>query len=195
MKRLLVPALLLAVIGLSAPAMAQLKVGVVNPSRILREMKETKDVELSLQAERDALQAQANEKTQKIAKLEQDRSQVKPDAPQWAELNRQIVNLRSELEGWSKNAQEDLGRKMRDQSLKLYNKIREAINETAKADNLDLVLSEQSEMPEQDLARIPPMQLLGALFTNKQVIYRKDSLDITDKVIAKLDSAYTPAAK
>lgn len=195
MKRLLVPALLLAVIGLSAPAMAQLKVGVVNPSRILREMKETKDVELSLQAERDALQAQANEKTQKIAKLEQDRNQVKPDAPQWAELNRQIVNLRSELEGWSKNAQEDLGRKMRDQSLKLYNKIREAINETAKADNLDLVLSEQSEMPEQDLARIPPMQLLGALFTNKQVIYRKDSLDITDKVIAKLDSAYTPAAK
>lgn len=193
MNRLLVPALLL--LALSVPAMAELKIGVVNPSRILREMKETKDVEQSLSAERDALQAQANEKTAKIAKLEDDRKQVKPDAPQWAELNRQIVSLRSEFEGWKKIVDEDLGRKMRDQSLKLYGKIRDAINEVSKAENLDIVLSEQSEMPDGDVARIPPMQLLGALFSNKQVIFRKDSLDITDKVIAKLDSGYTPAAK
>jgi outer membrane protein len=192
--RLALPLAAVALLACTAGlAQAQSKVAVVNTAKVFSDMKETKDSNAALQSEQQALQAQAQERKAKQDKLEQDKAQIKPDAPQWAELNRQLVQMRTENEVWQRQVEQDLGRKLRSEAKRISDKIRKAIEEVAKAKGYDLVVAEQPEITDADLERIPPQQVFNALLA-RNVFYAADSIDITQDVLAKLDAGYTPGA-
>lgn len=169
---------------------AQTKVAVVNPAKILQEMKETKQSNEAFRAEQQAVQSQFRERQNKLAELENQKNQLKPDAPQWAELNKQVVQLRTENEIWLKEKDQELTLKFRTQAKSISNKIKAAIEEVAKSKGYDLVISEQNELQDADLERIPVQQLMPALLA-RNVFYSADSIDITQEVLAKLDASYT----
>src|SRR5438128_1493679 len=90
------PVALAALLLVSAPALAELKVGVANPIKILNELAETKDVNKSMEGEQAAFKQQAGDREQKLKDLKAQRDQLKPDAPQWADLNKQLVQQQAE---------------------------------------------------------------------------------------------------
>ncbi len=174
-------------------AFGQTKIAVVNPAKILQDMKETKESNEAFKAEQTAVQAQFKERQTKLAELEAQKNQLKPDAPQWADLNRKVVTMRTENEVWLKEKDQELTMKFRAQAKSISGKIRIAIEEVAKAKGYDLVVSKQSELQEADMERIPLPQLMPALLA-KSVFYSSDSIDITQEVLAKLDAGYTSTA-
>ncbi|GIW76053.1 MAG: hypothetical protein KatS3mg104_1116 [Phycisphaerae bacterium] len=191
MRRLMIA--WVVVLFTSCLSYAQTKVAVVNPGKILQEMKETKYSNEAFRAEQQAVQNQLKERQNKLAELENQKNQLKPDAPQWAELNKQVVQLRTENEIWLKEKDQELTLKFRSQAKSISGKIRSAIEEVAKTKGYDLVISEQSELQEADLERIPLQQLMPALLA-RNVFYSSDSIDITQDVLAKLDANYAAGA-
>ncbi len=182
-----------AVLLLTGMSFAQTKVAVVNPALILQEMKETKASNEAFKADQIALQNQAKERQAKLQELQNQQAQIKPDAPQWTELNKQVVQMRTENEVWVKQADQELTRKFRDQARKISIKIKDAVAEVAKAKGVQLVIAEQSDIADADLERIPLQQLMPALLS-RAVFYSDDTIDITQEVLAKLDAGYAPAA-
>jgi Skp family chaperone for outer membrane proteins len=171
----------------------QTKIAVVNPAKILQEMKETKESNEGFKAEQTAVQNQFKERQEQLAALERQKNELKPDAPQWAELNRKVVTMRTENEVWLKEKDQELTMKFRAQAKSISGKIRTAIEEVAKAKGYELVVSKQSELQDAEMERIPLPQLMPALLA-KTVFYSADSIDITQDVLAKLDASYSAAA-
>jgi len=183
---------LIALTFVSTAAFAQTKIAVVNPAKILQDMKETKDSNASFSAEQLAIQAQAKERQAKQQELENQKNQLKPDAPQWADLNKKVVQMRTENEVWLKQADQELTGKFRGEAKRISGKIKDAIAEVAKAKGYELVLSTQTDLSDADVERIPLQQLMPALLS-RGVFYSADSLDVTQDVLAKLDASYSPA--
>ncbi len=178
-----------ALLLVASVSFAQTKIAVVNPAKILQDMEETKKSNEGFKAEQTAVKAQFDERQKKLADLEGQKNLLKPDAPQWTELNKQVVQMRTENEIWLKQADAELTRKFRDQAVKINGKIRAAIAEIAKAKGIQLVLSEQSDVADADLERIPLPQLMPVLL-QRNVFYSDDSINITQDVLAKLDAGF-----
>jgi Skp family chaperone for outer membrane proteins len=171
----------------------QTKIAVVNPAKILQEMKETKESNEAFKTEQTGVQNQFKERQAKLAELEAQKNQLKPDAPQWSELNRQVVQMRTENEVWLKDKDRELTEKFRAQAKSISGKIKAAVEEVAKAKGFQLVISEQSDLQDADMERIPLPQLMPALLA-RSVFYSDDSIDITQEVLAKLDAGYAAPA-
>jgi len=102
-------------------------------------------------------------------------------------------HMRLMEEGMSKTATVDSKRKFYDRKMMvevqrwtedLYNEIRSIVEKTAKARGLDIVLSaDEIDFPAADVR-----DLLTIIKTNK-VLYHSSRIDITEEVLAQLDSA------
>ncbi|MDB5328355.1 MAG: hypothetical protein JWM57_3924 [Phycisphaerales bacterium] len=181
---------LAALLFVAAPAMAELKVGVANPIKILNELAETKDVNKAMEGEQANFKSQAGEREQKLKTLKADRDALKPDAPQWADLNKQLVQQQAEAQAWAQQTQAELQRKFRDQAARMHDKIDAALKEVAKAKQIDLILADQKpEVTADQMATMNPQQVMGILF-GRNILYSADSLDLTQETIARLDAAY-----
>src|SRR5690349_5752735 len=84
-----VPSLLSAQQSAAAGAGA-MRIAVADASRIFNEMQERKDIQTSMQAELERLNAQNKERTDELRKLQAQRDQLKPDTPQYDELNEKL---------------------------------------------------------------------------------------------------------
>ena len=73
-----------------------LRIVVVNPARIIKEMQETKDLESRLKAEMQSLAAEERQMKDNIKKLEDQRGNFRPDSPQYEEVQRQYVKAVAE---------------------------------------------------------------------------------------------------
>jgi Skp family chaperone for outer membrane proteins len=194
MRKLLAPLALLCLAA--APAMAQTKIAIANPIKILNELQETKDLNGNMKTEQTAVENEAKERVEKIKAIQAQRDQLKPDAPQWADLNKQFVQLRTEAQTWQQTMQQELARKFRDQAKRMNDKITDAIAEVAKAKGFDMVLAQQSaDISDEDLSKLQPQQVMGVLFGSRNVLYTSNAADLTQDVIVKLDAGYkTPGA-
>jgi len=92
-------AVLAAAVALSvaAAARAEQKIATINPVKVLNSLAETKDINNAMNGEQQTIQQQYQDRQQKVKDLQSQRDQLKPDAPQWADLNKQCVQASSEL--------------------------------------------------------------------------------------------------
>jgi Skp family chaperone for outer membrane proteins len=181
---------LAALLCVAAPALAELKVGVANPVKILNELAETKDVNKAMEGEQATFKQQATDRDSKLKDLKAQRDQLKPDAPQWADLNKQLVQQQAEAQAWAQQTQMELQRKFRDQAKRMHEKISVALNDVAKAKGIDLVLADQKpEVSDAQMEQMNPQQVMGVLF-GRNILFANTTLDLTQEVIAKLDAAY-----
>ncbi|HEX8342241.1 MAG TPA: OmpH family outer membrane protein [Tepidisphaeraceae bacterium] len=189
MRQLFVPALLLCL--LAVPASAQTKIAVANPIKILNGLQETKDLNEKMKTDQTAVETEAKERVAKIKAIQDQRDQLKPDAPQWAELNKQFVQARNEAQTWQQTTQQELARKFRDQAMRMNEKITKDIADVAKAKGFDMVLAEQNpELSPEQLAGMQPQQVMGVLFGSRNVLFAAGTADLTQDVITRLDAGY-----
>ena len=165
------------------------RVAMANPSRIFREMQETKDLQESLRSEGVKLTAEEKEKRAELQTLQNKRNQLKPDTPQWDEFNTDLMDAALEFRLWGEQTKAKAARTQKRQMKHLFEQIEQAIAEVAERDGYDLVVADQRpELPE-NLDEINFDQL-RALINSRNVLYASAKADISDQVIAMLDARY-----
>jgi Skp family chaperone for outer membrane proteins len=185
-------AALIAVASFALPTVAQNapKIAVANPSTILMSLQETKDMQAHLDQEKKTLGNIELDKRAKIKDLTSARDALKPDAPQYAEKNKELLAAQVDLEVWGKIMQADGQRTFKQQLKQLYDKVTAGIADVAAERHIDLVLAEiKPEIPE-NLEQINPDQL-RALMTSRNILFVASQLDITNDVISAMDAKYS----
>jgi Skp family chaperone for outer membrane proteins len=184
--------LMLVLVVATNAASAQQKttrVAVVDPSRVFSEMQETKDLRVSLEAERQRLAATSKEKETEISNLQAQRKATRQDSPQFEDLNKQIMQKAMEYEVWGKFAKMEAERNQKKQMRSLFAKIEIATTEVAKQQQIDLVITDQSpELP--DTLEGISIEQLRAVLNSRRVLYASDAANISTAVIAALDAKY-----
>jgi Skp family chaperone for outer membrane proteins len=192
MKLRSLAAMLIAAASFALPASAQnaqIKIAVANPSSILMNLQETKDMQARLDQEKKTLGNIELDKRAKIKDLTSARDALKPDAPQYAEKNKELQAAQVDLEVWGRIMQADGQRSFKTQLKTLYDKVTAGIADVAAEKHIDLVLAEiKPEIPD-NLEQVNPDQL-RALMTQRNILFVASQLDITNEVVAAMDARY-----
>lgn len=193
-KSLLIPFVLLGLVVAASPltSFAQgpaQRIATANPGRILAEMQETKDYNEALEAERVRLIAMVKEKRDELQKLQQQRNQLKPESPQWDELNNKLMDEAMNVEMMGQQTKLKSDRNKKRQIKVLFQRIEQAVGEIAQRDGYDIVIADQRRQLPDDLDQVPYEKVVDSII-DRNVLYTAPKNDISDAVIALLDSKY-----
>ena len=189
LKSLIVPLALLGLAAVPGAAFAQAKVAVANPGRIFQEMQETNELKQTLEAERVSLAAQEKERREEVQKLQAQRNQLKPETPQWDDLNNKLMDAATDFQLWGQRTKLKAERNQKRQMKTLFQRIEQAVQEVAQRDGYDIVIADQRPTLPEDLDSIPYDQVLGRI-NSRTLLYASPKADISDAVIALLDSKF-----
>lgn len=150
---------------LAVPAMAQVKVGVVDYARLLEDSPQAKQVQESLRAEfgprLQQIVAAENALKSKSEKLQKDAATMTPD--QRTKAEKELRDGARDLERKKQELQDDSNAKRNDEVGKLQRSLMTEVRDYAKAQNYDIVIAEG-------------------------VIYATPAVDITPAVLAALQA-------
>jgi len=180
---------LVAVCSWGTQAFAQIKIATVNAAKVFNEIQETKDLKAKMENDQKTLQAQDLEKKTKLKDLQSARDALKPDAPQYNDANKQLMQAAVDYEVWQRIQGADIQRQQKTQMLAIFNKITTSVSEVATQKGLDLVIAEQRpEIPDNlDQINVDQVRLL---INQRNVLYSTPNVDISNDVIASMDAKY-----
>jgi Skp family chaperone for outer membrane proteins len=172
------------------PGNHQLAIGVVNVTRVLRQMHETAKLEQEFRAQNTNLAQQQRQKEVEIEEIQKHRENFKPGSPQYDDETDKINLKRGELELWKQmsNMKLELAYK---RSLKgIYDHIATAAAQVAEQQHFDLVIADQ--MPEigADLDKAPVATLQAALAA-RAVLFSNKKADITEQVLTQVEANFS----
>jgi outer membrane protein len=171
MKKNVVAALAAVFVLLSSAAFAQVKIGYTNADEILSALPEAKTIEAELKTYSTQIQTELEKKQQDIQKKYQEylaAVQSGNMAPSIREAKeKELQSLQQALQEFQEKAQQDVQAKQQALLSPVYDKIQNTIDEVAKAENYDFIITSGA----------------GAV---PILLYAKDEYDITNKVIVKL---------
>lgn len=189
-----VPLFTLLTLLIASPAAAQEKtpkVAIANAARIFSEIQEVKDLRTKMDSQRKTVEAQKLERQQKLRDLENARNALKPDAPTFAEKNRELLQAAIEYQVWERMATADTDREQKTQMLSIFNKITATIAEVATQKQVDIVIAEQRpDLPDATALEQLNMDQVRALIISRNVLFATSSVDVTNDVIASMDAKY-----
>lgn len=167
-------------------------IAVANTGTIFTQMKETVDLRQKMEADRNKLQTQLLEKQGNLKALKSTRDELKEGSPQWNDRNLQLMEESIKLDNWQRYETARVQQQEKIQTKQLFEKIQAAIATVAKQRNIDIVLTAQATQLPPSLEQINMEQLRMAI-ASINVLYVDPKSDITDAVIAQLDSEYSTA--
>lgn len=172
-----------------AAAQASVKIAIANPAHIFAELAETKSLQFQMQDEQKKFMATQDEKMKAITDMKTRRDALLPDHPQWAELNSQLAALTAETRVWVETQKVIAESTQKSKMAALFKKIEQGVAEIAKEDGIDLVIADNRDPLPPSLDEIDVRTLRGLLL-QRDVIYAADKIDISEKVVTRLDAKY-----
>ena len=166
-----------------------IRVAIANPTRILNDIQETKDLQQKFNTDLQALEVERKERELKIKDARTARDQLKPDSQQWNDRNQELLRLGVEYEVWQQITKADLERRQKQQLRALFDKITDAVAQVATAKGIELVIAEvRPDLPES----LDQMQVneLRARLASRNVLFNAPHVDISGDVIAAMDAKY-----
>src|SRR5215212_10637420 len=165
------------------------KIATVNAARVFNEIQEKKDLTAKMENDQKSLQAADVDKKTKLKDLQSAREALKPDAPQYEQANKDLMQAAVDYEVWQRIQGANIQRMQKQQMLNIFNKITTAVGEVAKQKGLDLVIAEQR--PEVQDAQLEQMTVdqLRIVINQRNVLFSNPTVDISNDVIAAMDAA------
>ncbi|HRK31054.1 MAG TPA: OmpH family outer membrane protein [Tepidisphaeraceae bacterium] len=183
----------LLALGLFAmPSLAQSapRIAIANTARILNELQETKDLNQKINNDLKLLDTERVTRQQKVTDLQAKRDQLRPEAPQYNDVNKEWLQARIEFEIWAQLQQANLQREQKIQMRTLFGKIEQTIAEVATKKAIDVVLAEQKVDFPDNLDAIQVDQLKAIIGQRNVLFANAATVDITNDVITAMDAAY-----
>jgi Skp family chaperone for outer membrane proteins len=178
--------------GLQQPAPAQdgkapFKLGVVNLKTCFDKEKHerVKDVDLELQKNAEELQKKIQDIDRKIATLKDRTENLPPNSNLRAELTRDLQRAATD-----RKFEAEYGRLRyldfyNDKKVEIYNEIRRVVDMISKEEKFDLVLRVEAPQLEEDARETPTAQI-----QSRVVLFHHENVDITDKVVKRLNEEF-----
>ncbi len=163
-------------------------VAVANTARIFSDMQQTKDLKAKLEAKRQEISTEENDRRTKIKGMEDGLHEIAPDNPQFKTAQDALDKAMADFDSWGKLVRLQAERDQKDTMILLFNKIQSAVAQVAKQDGIDVVLADQGS----DLSNTEGMTFdqLRAVINQKDVLFTSKKADISDEVLTLLDAQY-----
>jgi len=174
----------------SAPTAAKTAVAVVNVNDLIAKSKMNVEFQEEIQKRRAQLQKEGELKQNKISVMRQELDVI-PNAIERSKKEREIIRAITEVQAWNQVQQQFLVRDQQTFLIEVYGQISTTVAEIAKAEGYDLVIL---DAPTPNFERLNAEQLVQVI-GGRQVIYRNEKVDITDKVLAQMDLKHETRSK
>jgi Skp family chaperone for outer membrane proteins len=165
------------------------KIATASPARIFNEIQETKDLKALIESKTKNLEQDRFAREQKLKDLKNTRDQLKPDAPQYADRDRDLRQAVIEYKVWFDQNTADMQAEQKRQMLLIFNKILTAVQEVATAKGIDLVIAEQKPEFPPNLDQVDANNL-RAMINSQNVLFSTPQVDISTDVITAMDAKY-----
>lgn len=157
-------------------------VAVVNVAELIAKSQENKDFQAGVEKRQAALLKEQKDRELAINVLRGELD-LAANAAERQKIEREITKKLYEFQAWQQIEQQNLLREQRTFLIELYGKIDAAIGVIAQQEGYDLVLF---DTPTPDFDKLNPDQLVQVI-GNRRVLYRSEDINLTKKVLAKLD--------
>ncbi|MBV8782008.1 MAG: OmpH family outer membrane protein [Phycisphaerae bacterium] len=175
----------------AAAQAAGTKVAVANAGKIFNEIREKKDWEQKTATDSKTIQDTAFQKQQKIKSLQDQRDNLRPDSPQYAQKNSELMSAKIDLEVYAQIQTADAQRQNKQKTKEIFDKIVNSVAEVATSKGVDLVLADSHPDLPDDFLEKANIDQVRALLGQRNVLFSSPQVDITQDVITAMDAKYT----
>jgi Skp family chaperone for outer membrane proteins len=172
---------------------APVKVAIANTKHIIGEMAEFKAFNIQMQDEEGKFKAAQEYKVKEINDLKSRRDSLLPEHPQWADLNAQSDAKTAEYRVWVETQKVLNESAQKTKMIALFKKVETAVAEIAKEEGIDLVMADNRDPLPADLDEMDIRTVRGMIL-QRDVLYATDRIDITEKVVTRLDAKFRAIA-
>ena len=166
------------------------RIAVANIARIVNDMRETRDLDERFNADRDKLAQEEARMKEQIKNLEGQAGNFRTDSPQYEDLQNQYIEAVAKFKVWGESVTFKRDAQKKRLTRSLYEKAQAAVGEYAAREGFDVVINDvQPTISDKDLAQIQ-LKDVGAVLNQRRVVYASKSTDISQAIIALLDSKY-----
>jgi Skp family chaperone for outer membrane proteins len=181
---------LIAVISSQSVAYAPSKpatVAVIDVMKLYEELAEKLALEADQQQQRTRLEEERQTRLAEIKTLEKDLSELAiPNTTAFERKQDELLTKTAEYQAWFSVQQQRLQRDVSVRIQGIEKKMNEAIAQTAKDNNIDLVMNRQTNIP-----IVPPSQQQQQQnFSLRMVLFAVDELDITHEVAQLMNNDF-----
>lgn len=183
---------LMLLIGVPSSAQAQAaiaKVAIANPVKIFSQIQKTADLRKQMESKTTALDQQRLLKANEIRDMQARRDLLNKNAPDYAALNKEIIEKTVNLQAWMQITKLDIERTQKEQILQLFEEITTTVAKVAEQKGIEIVFAEQKPDVPTDLEPVTVEQL-RLLLAQRNVLYTKAVADISEAVILQMDADY-----
>lgn len=163
--------------------------GVVNVAKVYNSLKERDEIDADLSSQRRAFQEEDDARQETLKALQDDLKILPPEGDAFDAKKRELEYKVIELQAWRQFKQRQLEQEAALQKERLYRQITSAIGDVARLDNYDMIFYKEADI---DFSGANAKQL-DALIALRKVLWAKDDLDITDRVVQKMNNDFQNA--
>lgn len=172
---------------------AQLKVGVVDVTKVFDSYAKKKELENRMEAEQKRFQEKAKAMQEDLQTFTSNLELFDPGSDERREAEMDLKKRRIEFDAFRLQVRDDL-LALQSKSLEtLYKSIVDVIDAYAQEKGLDLVF--RKDTPHYDRPAKDRVKLVQYEITNNKLVWSSPSLDITDAIIARVATAKTGEAE
>jgi Skp family chaperone for outer membrane proteins len=170
---------------------APVSIAIANPETIAEQIKEFKDLNGQLDLDQKSFAQTVQDKKNSLQAMQQALQFLKPDSPEFAAKQDDLLNASIAADAWAKETQLAFERKQKNKIRDLFQEIQDAIAKVAQKDGYSLVIADQRPKIPEDLDN-PNITVdqLKASIAARTVLYSDQSRDISGEVITLMDKEY-----
>lgn len=163
---------------------------VVNVAKVFEEIEERLNWDIRIESLRASIESEARDRSQAMERrLKESEESTDPDARQ--KIRDEVALMQLRLEQWGNAKTREIDR---EESLKWRSIYRNLLRETervADAEGIDIVLVDDSvgELRTENNAQVSLQAQVLQQVSNRRVLFAKETIDITDQVIIRMNNA------
>lgn len=165
------------------------RVAVLNLHRIFDETEQIGDLNEKIKKQEADFHAEADRRKKVIETKQTALMAFKPGSQDYETRRKDLVRLNIESNVWLQTTQSDLDRMKFDWTQVIYEKALDIATQIANERGYDAVLQYKEYKP---LMIDPNVQAMRRVIQDRDVIFFRHEIDITNEVIRRMDAAYQP---
>lgn len=163
------------------------RIAVVNVDRVFNNLAERRAVGSEIQAQAEALQQEGRDRRQELEDLQEDFQLLAEGSDEATGVREQLEQKAVEFDVWQQVSQRRLETEQALRVGAIYRKINDTVEQIADREGYDLVLFDE-DVP--DFSGAQNQQQVAGRIQNRKVLYANDRLDISDRVLQRMNNAY-----
>ncbi len=164
-------------------------VAVVDLQAVFNASQQQNAIQSAQQSRTEKLQGEVKTRQDNVQMLKGQLDTLTPNSDAWETKRTELLQKTVELQSWAQVSEQLEGRQRTLEFVGLYDSANKAVSAVASELGIAIVLQTGTMPSNNQLAQAEPQQLV-ALLQNRKVLHNTPQVDITQQVIARMNSAF-----